>query len=191
MGPPFPISGREFAVIVILEGPDNAGKTHLAQQLVTRIQSIGRSAVTVHHKTPEEGQTNLLETYITALKDAESRLVRSRASTIFDRLALSEVIYGSVMRGGHKLGRDGYTKFLKAADSVNAKTIILTTAWDTVCDLWKERQATEYVQDKGLLYDIWEAYQSRAFNLRAPGTRPIAYDWQKTPFETLCRELGL
>lgn len=178
-------------MIVILEGPDNAGKTHLARQLVERIQSKGRSAVTVHHKTPDAVATNLLPTYLLALQDAESRLVRSRTSTIFDRLALSEVIYGSVMRGGHKLGRDGYTKFLSAADSINAKTVILTTAWDTVCDLWKERRESEYVQEQGLLYDIWEAYQSRAFNQRAPGTRPIAYDWQKTPLEALMQELGL
>jgi thymidylate kinase len=173
-------------VIVILEGPDNSGKTHLAEQLVKR---IGTNVEVIHNGPPPE-KGDLLQHYCDQVTTAHLKQSRDGRTTIFDRLALSEVIYGSIIRGGHRLGRDGYRKFADICDVAKVKTVILTTPWDTVCDLWKQRQAEEYVQDKGLLFDIWEAYQSRANNLRSPGAVPIAYNWQTTSFETLWQELN-
>lgn len=86
-----------MAVIVILEGPDGAGKTSVANAL-----SDAFGECVVIHNGPE---TRTWEEFGRQLEDADFRRDRG-VSTIIDRSYLSEVIYGNAYRGESLITRD-------------------------------------------------------------------------------------
>ena len=81
--------------LVILEGPDGAGKTTLAQELADEYRAAGRSSTIVHAGPPIAGSKEILPTMLyRALNKFKSYEV-----VIMDRSPMSEMIYGSVLRG--------------------------------------------------------------------------------------------
>jgi thymidylate kinase len=78
-------------VLIILEGPDGAGKTHLAERLISRIQAAQPGAPDVeyiHKKRPTE-ETFLAE-YLDPIADYTPR---SGRTLILDRWHIGELIY--------------------------------------------------------------------------------------------------
>lgn len=85
--------------IIILEGPDGAGKTTIAGKLKKR----DPTAKYVHTGPPTRSNENLLVTYAQVLYDALCR----KENTIIDRLHIGESIYGPIYRGRDLLGQEG------------------------------------------------------------------------------------
>lgn len=74
-------------MIIILEGPDGSGKTHLANQLR---QQNGYHII--HRSQPKDDAEKL------AMLDEYIKSVKSGNNFIFDRCWYSELVYGPVMR---------------------------------------------------------------------------------------------
>lgn len=74
-------------MIIIIEGPDGAGKTMLAEQL-----SKQNKCPIIHRSKPKDDaeKAAMMGTYIQAIKE--------RKNVIFDRCWYSEMVYGAVMR---------------------------------------------------------------------------------------------
>lgn len=82
---------------IILEGPDGAGKTTLARVLQDRFRTLK-----YHKEGPPPAEKSALHHYGEVFLNAP-------ADTVFDRLALGELIYGPIWRGGDRLGGwEGY-----------------------------------------------------------------------------------
>lgn len=100
--------------VYILEGPDGAGKSTLANKLQAHSDSLGRSAV-IHHNGPPEPGTNLFYHYVeqvALITSPKYRLQYPKMDHIFDRLHVGELIYGPIFRQVSQLSR-------KQADAID------------------------------------------------------------------------
>ena len=135
-------------MIIIIEGPDGAGKTMLAQQInkQSRYPLVHRSKP----ETPEE-KTKMMEEYLQAVK--------GNRNIIMDRCWYSEMVYGSVMRD------QAYITFpqmyeLERQLSHNGAIIIYCTGPKNV--LWDrcKRRGEKYITAKEDFDAICDAYDA-------------------------------
>jgi predicted ATPase len=135
--------------LIILEGPDGAGKTTLAKEL----EKCGY--VYVHHGVPtEEEGKDLFAWRLKALLDA-----REFQSVVFDRLHLSERIYGPVMRGA-SLHTELHEKLIERyLHAQGGQVVICLPPWRVVLNNWMKNQENEYVDSPQKLKRIYDAYE--------------------------------
>ncbi len=84
-------------MIVVLEGPDFAGKSALAARLAS-----GDSSFRIVANGPPPVGVDLASHYL-----AQVRAARESGFTIFDRLHIGELIYGPRLRGESRLSQRG------------------------------------------------------------------------------------
>ena len=84
--------------LIILDGPDCAGKSSLAVALKKRVEALGSTAV-IHHSKPIEG-SDCWEVHSQELLGYVHGAFVMNKVIIMDRLFMSEAIYGAVYRGG-------------------------------------------------------------------------------------------
>lgn len=95
-------------MIIVVEGPDNAGKTTLALELAKKLRALFVKAERPRHR-PD------LLIYQGILEQAQ----RYSGLVVVDRhLAISEPIYGSIIRGGHDLDADDIALCCSRMDAV-------------------------------------------------------------------------
>lgn len=95
-------------MIVVIEGPDNAGKTTLAAIVAKRM-----NALYIKAERPRRGPDLLEYQGIIEHARAYSGLV------VTDRhVAISEPIYGTICRGGHDLKQEDVTLCISRLDAV-------------------------------------------------------------------------
>lgn len=85
--------------MIIVEGPDNAGKTTLIRDLIGMDPSL--RLLTRQRVKPENGET-IGSSYLQALIPPDNDW-KGHAHGIVDRLLLSEIVYGNLYRGGHRI----------------------------------------------------------------------------------------
>jgi hypothetical protein len=132
--------------LIILEGPDGAGKTTLAREL----EKCGY--VYVHHGVPPASETDLFRWFLKPL------IHLSHMSAVFDRLHLSDRIYGPIMRGGSpmtELQEQLIERYLYAR---GGQVIICLPPWRTVLNNWLKNQENEYVDTPAKLFEIYNGY---------------------------------
>jgi hypothetical protein len=159
-------------VIVIVEGPDGAGKTQLARQLAQDHQLL------YHHEGPPPVGVDPLHHYGSILEHA--RYVPS--GIVFDRFALGERVYGPMLRGKDGLGEDGwriFTRLLKAAD---ATTILCLPPFATCHANWASGRP-ELFHEERLLEDSYLRWAF--FATSSDYAIDLVYDYTRDPFPTL------
>lgn len=85
-------------LLVILEGPDGAGKSWLAANLQKHYLGLGRT-VKVFHFAYNPELTSILPMFLPALEALDDHEV-----VIMDRSPLSEIVYSAVLREGRAIG---------------------------------------------------------------------------------------
>jgi len=133
--------------IIILEGPDGAGKTVLARHLQERYH------IAYRHEGPTPADRSPLLYYggiLDACRDVP---------VVFDRFALGERVYGPLLRGGDRLGDLGWHVFQYLVHAVGAVQILCLPPYDVCLRNWRGR-AHELFTDERLLRASYRAFES-------------------------------
>jgi hypothetical protein len=147
----------------IIEGPDGAGKTALSCQICNHF------SMAYHHEGPPPAELTELGAYYT------NRLLEAKEPTVFDRLHLGELIYGPLLRGGHRLSPGGQQFVNSAIVATGSTVVICLPPWPTC--LVNNRSKEELIKDEVLLklaYDGWAHL--------AEETAAIIFDYTKGDF---------
>lgn len=150
--------------IVILEGPDGAGKSTLARQLSDLLE-----VPVMHLGPPPEG--------ISALDQCLSMIMNNRTQymgAVMDRFHIGERIYGPLMRGVDTLGYDGQYLVEEGLLQLGAKMIVCLPPVEVCLENWRARKGAEYVQEEDKIHEIHSRYLSVESRLPT-----LVYDYTK------------
>jgi len=136
-------------MIYILEGPDGAGKSVLANQLQ---QQTGFEVIHRVQPKSQEDKAKMYETYLHIPKN-----------TILDRSWYSEMVYGPVMRDDHIISFYQMYDLERLYSSIGAVIIYCTGKPDK---LWQRclKRGEEYILAKDTFIDICKGYD-KLFNV--------------------------
>lgn len=115
---------EEAAMIILLEGPDGAGKSSLASALALR---LGPECRIVHTGPPKPGEVAMVS-YSRAVREACGR----GGYTVFDRLHVGELVYGPILRGGSQLTTRQASDLCLAIQAVGGVLVHVTASIDTL-----------------------------------------------------------
>lgn len=93
-------------MLIILEGPDGAGKSTYAKQMQQEYTKRGISASIVHMSYPktDDERVSMIAAYIEIIERAKTEVI------LLDRCWYSELVYGPIIRGKAQLtARDSMT----------------------------------------------------------------------------------
>ena len=144
---------------LILEGPDGAGKTTLAQHFV-------RQGHTYHHEGPPR-RPDLLQHYANVL-------LSSQPNTVFDRLYLGELVYGPVHRKADRLGADGARLMSRLTRAMGVHEIVCLPPFNVCLKNWAGRKNVEMIQQDHKFFQVYSWYEKLVTQL---GLR--TYDYTK------------
>jgi len=148
-------------MIIILEGPDGSGKTTLAKHLSNELDWVE-----VHHSVPTgDAYRMFMHTLLT------------RTPLVCDRLHISEVVYGPIMRDQDLLGDEAFRlieRFL--LDWRKPLMIRCYPALETCLGNWKLRTVEEYVKKEDAFVRVHQAYGPAFEKSKLP---VIDYDYTK------------
>lgn len=133
-------------MIIILEGPDGAGKTTLAKQLAEAFQ------LRIHHEGPPPKNVSVLQHYGRILDAARGQNV------VFDRLYVGERVYGPIVRGEDRLGGDGYKRMRQLSWAVGALEILCLPSFEVCLTNWQNRKG-ELFADAAKLRQVHDSYR--------------------------------
>lgn len=160
-------------MIVILEGPDGAGKTYLANELQNAF------SLAYHHEGPPPEDVSALQYYGDILESMRGKDV------VIDRFALGERVYGPVLRGKDGLGEDGWRVFQRLAAAVGAIQIVCLPPPEVCWSYWREGQ-NELFDDEIQFWKTYAAYgyyaqQSRVYDYTTTSLEEFTYGWVTEP----------
>lgn len=156
-------------MIIVLEGPDGAGKSTLAQEFVRRGFEYR------YHDDPPKPGEDKFATYTKAILS-----VAPTEDVVFDRFAPSEHVYGLVRRGETQIGIEQLRLINRLLYSRGAFTIFCLPPFATVEKNWRARLKDELVQDSGQLEKLYHAYDALRSS-EYDRLHAIAYDYSVGP----------
>lgn len=134
-------------MIVVLEGPDGTGKTVLAREFEKR-------GFKYMHNGPPAPGTNMFAFYTQQILEARG------ADTVFDRLHLGELVYGTVVRKDPKLNIEQIRLLNRLLNSIACFTVFCLTDIEAMRASYEARHAREYVTKFDQLVSIDSFYRS-------------------------------
>jgi hypothetical protein len=151
--------------IVILEGPDGAGKTTFAKHL-----SQKHDFYIIHTGVPDLN-VDLLEEYGYDLWRAS----QMNQDVVFDRLHVGECIYGLLIRNHDRLGPRGMTLMQRLVTGIGAQVVFCMPPYEVAEANWTCRH-TEYVKDRVAYQGIYNGYK----DLSSAGLFAGSVNWDYT-----------
>lgn len=156
--------------LVVIEGPDGAGKTTLAEELCSRLGFNRR-----HEGPPPADLRDVFEYYVGRLTLAVADTFA--APQVLDRFALGERVYGPVLRGQDRLGGRGWMRVRDVLDEVGALRVLCLPPRSACRDAWLMRAAAkgELITDPAVFdrtYDAWLSYRFDRGQVVHDWTRP-------------------
>jgi thymidylate kinase len=154
------------SMLLIIDGPDGAGKTTFARGFGGRY----------HHEGPpptDLGPGNLLGYYLDIVRRAATS---GRFGTVvFDRLAFSELVYGPVVRNVTRLDLSDYAAFIQETKRWGAAHVLCLPPLETCRANWSAKllQGKEYVTNVNVferVYGTFNAYKE---------TQDLVYDYTR------------
>ena len=158
--------------VVVLEGPDGAGKTTLARHLVDKY-----GFEYLHTGPPGDG--NLLLQYASVLDAA----VRSHRNTVIDRLHIGESVYGPLLRGVDRIGSTGQLILQRIIRGGGVIEVFCLPPYKTCYGNWfrRRQEKGELVDNSNLFDQIYNRYrvlmESKTFS------HAINYDYTKVSLD--------
>lgn len=140
-------------MFIIIEGPDGAGKTMLANKL--RDQT---GYMLLHRSQPktEEEKAKMMDEYL--------QVIKSGKNCIFDRAWYSEMVYGPVMRDASVIDYPQMYALEKSLAKCGAIVIHCTAPANT---LWKRctTRGEDYIVDAVTFKKIYDGYQALMYEV--------------------------
>lgn len=144
--------------MVIIEGPDGAGKSSLASELCNKF------GFAYWHAGVPQPNENVFETYTKVVLDA----IRKDRDIVFDRLNLCELIYGEVMRDGDRFyGDHGRVLIERLLRAQRAQFVVCLPPIEVVIKNWSfkrrerwdpEKRTGDYVNAEDKIREIYRRY---------------------------------
>lgn len=159
--------------MIVIEGPDCAGKSHLAEQLKFRFFA----ELTHYSKHDRMGML------------AHAATAASGNKAIVDRFHLSDIPYSAYCRGyvGDHTGIQMINRVLLARASV---IIICLPSWETVKRAWLKRVDEEMIKNQEILRRIYKWYDNKEAIRKAAGGIPVVYyNYKRHKFQNLAERI--
>jgi thymidylate kinase len=170
--------GMNFPPFVILEGPDAAGKSTLAQHIAHRINAVVFHGASMGDSDDRPNNDEIMRRYHTSMVENITRNLALGHPVVCDRLWLSHVIYGEARRalGGEAQDLIQYeVDFLAACQQLGA-FYIFTLDENCIANSQKH-QDPDHPRDVGMMNRLLDAYKRR-FHLWSGANRPVVrYDY--------------
>lgn len=141
-----------MTAVVVLEGPDGAGKTTVARSVAKRL-----NALNVHHGAYDGLRGDrLAQLYVSSIDAA----LRGASSVVLDRAWHSEVVYGEVFRNGLDRLGPAWTRMLERVRLATPSRVFYLRApfevlWSTV----SSRLSDELAQRREQLERVFAGYE--------------------------------
>lgn len=177
-------------MIIILEGPDCAGKTTLAKQLQTRLRWSDDNATIVHFGPPSSQYRNSKNPqWAEYSASIGAWLDRQTEDTlILDRFMYGELIYGPVLRRSTNLTRSHVRMLERILLSMEAVLVYCRPPIDVVELVWRERVETELIKDIDLLQRVCLDYDDL---MMWSGLPQVSYDFTRDITVETLRQIEL
>lgn len=159
--------------MIILEGPDNSGKTTLGQRLETAL------GVTLIHSTRPPADASSSDLIEHAVLQVEPRRV------IMDRnYLISELVYGTILRGGPALGRERHLKLMNDMLELGHILIIYCRpSADTILDNGNRQQMIGVIEAHGKIISNYDRLMGQLGILK--GKNLIRFNYEEDDFKNL------
>lgn len=161
--------------IFIVEGPDGAGKSTLAQALAETVR-----ARLVHCEAFPHVSTGLGRLYVEAMLPA----LLGYTNIVLDRAWLSEPIYGRAYRkGADRLGVVGRRMLERVALRCNTYVVVCLPSMDVCLNAFNQRRATEYLDSAHQLMTVYSDYATRLAEGSLTDLPTTSFDYATQLFE--------
>lgn len=162
-------------MIVILEGPDGAGKTTLARKLCQAF------ILEYHHEGPPPDGNPLIHYGL--------QLQRARGQNVlFDRFAFGERVYGPVLRDVDRLGEEGWRQMQRLIWAAGAHQILCLPSLETCLSNFQSSDKERGPRDKDQWAQTYEAYERLVDPFVDP--RMMLYDYETETSDELIARLA-
>lgn len=162
---------------IILEGPDGAGKTTLADALIKLGYDCASFGVPPTGLTEEQH----LRRYLEPLLNIDHAMV-------FDRFHLGERVYGDVMRGGSTFTERGEHLLERYLEAIDGQVVICLPSHRVALANWLARKGSEYVQHVTKFNAVYRRYVKLLFNPRRNQSF-LWYDYTRRTVASFARAL--
>ena len=170
-------------MIIILEGPDGAGKTTLSESLRQRLQSSHMVHVVKHGPYKGVASEDLCRIYFRAMTPA----LTFNDHVIMDRSWLSEPIYGEVYRNGdNRIDMPRRRMLERAALSRGAVVIHCQPDFEVCAKAFSSRTEDEYLDNLAQLQQVYDGYETLAQRTALP---TIHYDYTQDSIDDVLDKL--
>jgi len=141
-------------MFIILEGPDGAGKSTLAEWLIQHYN------LEYHHEGPPPQGVSCLVHYGGILHQAREH----HQSVVYDRFALGERVYGPIYRKVDGLGPDGWRIMRRLLNASGVIQVLCLPAYQTCLKNWQMRRnlGEEMIAREAVFRQTFEAWLSFA-----------------------------
>ena len=136
-----------FIMIVIIEGPDGAGKTTLAKQLMDKYN------LSYHHEGPPPTDIHPLKYYSDVLEN-----IAHKNNVVIDRFALGERVYGPPLRGEDRLGDYQWAEMNDHFRFWGVKQVLCLPPVDVCHKAWKQSKKSELFDDPKIFLETYARY---------------------------------
>jgi len=135
--------------VLIIEGPDGAGKTTLCNYLV-------KKGFRYFHEGPPPAEGDMIEYYAAKLWKA----MHSRSPVVFDRFHLGEMIYGPIARNNDRVGYYGMRMFRRVFRSQAVRCVIAAPPWEICYQNWKKKfeAGDDYLRSASKFKDCYHRF---------------------------------
>jgi len=166
-------------MIIILEGPDGAGKTTLSETLRQRLQNKKMVHIVKHGPYTGLESEHLCKIYFRAMTPA----LTFDDHVIMDRSWLSEPVYGNVYRKGqNRIDMPRRRMLERAALSRGGVVIHCQPSFEACSKAFMSRPDAEYLDNLNQLHQVYDEYESLQLLTSLP---VVHYDYELDDIETL------